>query len=304
MSAPGWLRRFLVRGVFWRQFLHWAVLNIPLWLEPAVIAWWSLFFLLWGPGRRGVMRNLAAMKPGSSAIANFFRTYRVFWNYAWTITDNARLREVRTPPDWEFSGYEHFEALQNRPGGAIMLTAHMGNYDLGAQVFGEKIARKLLMVRAPEADPQTARFEQETHGRTVGDAVDVNFNTGAHELAIELLHAIRDGAIVAIQGDRTTPGVAAIETSLFGKRTLIPSGPFALAMAAHVPIHPVFVMRTARCRYRLIALAPFSVQRSGRDREAPLQEAVARWAAQLEAVIAPAWFQWFTFEPFFEESGP
>src|SRR5213075_2098023 len=25
------LRQFLVRGVFWRQLLHWAVLNIPFW---------------------------------------------------------------------------------------------------------------------------------------------------------------------------------------------------------------------------------------------------------------------------------
>ena len=50
-----------------------------------------MFFLLWGPGRRGVMRNLSAIMPGSSAIANFFRTYRVFWNYAWTITDNVAL---------------------------------------------------------------------------------------------------------------------------------------------------------------------------------------------------------------------
>jgi len=87
-------RRFQVKGVFWRQFLRWAVLNIPLSIEPAVIAWWSLFFLLWGPGRRGVMQNLAAIKPGSWAITNFVRTLRVFWNYAWTITDNKRRARV------------------------------------------------------------------------------------------------------------------------------------------------------------------------------------------------------------------
>ena len=31
------------------------------------MAFWSAFFLLWGPGRRGVMRNLKVIKPGSSA---------------------------------------------------------------------------------------------------------------------------------------------------------------------------------------------------------------------------------------------
>src|SRR5258706_1850455 len=98
------VQRFKVKGVFWRRILRWAVLNIPLWIEPVVIAWWSLFFLLWGPGRRGVMRNLTAIKPGSWVVANFFRTFCVFWNYAWTITDNVRFKELRTVPEWSFIG--------------------------------------------------------------------------------------------------------------------------------------------------------------------------------------------------------
>ena len=39
-KSSRWWRRFLVRGVFWRQFLRWAVLNVPLWLEPTVMASW------------------------------------------------------------------------------------------------------------------------------------------------------------------------------------------------------------------------------------------------------------------------
>ncbi|HZW54106.1 MAG TPA: hypothetical protein VFF00_08725, partial [Candidatus Elarobacter sp.] len=119
-----------MRGVFWRQFLRWGVRNVPPWIEPAAIAFWSSFFLLWGTGRRGAMRNLTAIKPGSTAIANFFRCYRIFWNYAWAITDTVRFKEERTVPDWEFAGWKHFEAMQAR-GGAILLTAHMGSYDLG-----------------------------------------------------------------------------------------------------------------------------------------------------------------------------
>ncbi len=304
MSEPAWWRRFLVRGVFWRQFLHWAVLNVPLWIEPIVMAWWSLFFLLWGPVRRGVMHNLRTIKPGSLALTNFFRTWRVFWNYAWTITDNARLQETRVTPDWEFIGHEHFADLQARSGGAIMLTAHMGSYDLGAQMFGETTAQKLLMVRAPEVDPQTREFEEDLHGRTVGEAVNINFNTRAHELALDLLHGLRQGQIVAIQGDRVTPGVASANAVLFGKVTQLPTGPFALAMAAGVPIYPIFIIRAGRRRYRLVTCEPIRVDRDRHNRDEILQNAVTRWAVQLERVIADSWFQWFTFEPVFEESRP
>ena len=58
------------------------------------------------------MRNLKAIKPGSTALMNFFRCYRVFWNFAWTLSDTGRLRETRVIPTWEIEGREHLEALQ------------------------------------------------------------------------------------------------------------------------------------------------------------------------------------------------
>jgi phosphatidylinositol dimannoside acyltransferase len=291
------LDRFKVKGVFWRQFLRWAVLNVPGWIEPAVIGWWSAFFLLWGPGRRGVMRNLRAIKPGSRAPANFLRTFRVFWNYAWTITDAARFKELRVIPEWEFEGREHFEPLLTARGGGIILTAHMGSYDLGAHLFAASTSREIVMIRAPEVDPQTRAYEE---ARLGDEHLRVGFNTSS-ALAFDLLDAIQRGELVAIQGDRVTPGIASQPATLFGRRVLLPAGPFALAMAARVPIHPMFVVRTGRRRYRLISHAPIVVERRSRNREADLQIAIDAWAAQLEQTIRQQWFQWFTFEPALEE---
>ena len=294
------VQRFKVKGVFWRRFLRWAVLNIPLWIEPLVIAAWSLFFLLWGPGRRGVMRNLTAIKPGSWAITNFFRTYRVFWNYAWTITDNVRFKEQRTIPEMAFTGREHFDPLlRDEHGGAIILTAHMGSYDLGAHLFAASTTRQIVMIRAPEVDPQTRRYEEEKVAENMGDGLRVGFNTTG-DLAFELLAAVQRGELVAIQGDRVTPGIATTPVTLFGRRTNLPSGPFALAMATRAPIYPMFVIRTGLRRYTLITGAPITVERVGRSRD--FGPAIAKWIAQLEEVIRDHWHQWFAFEPFFEES--
>jgi len=292
MIGTPWWKRFLVRGVVWRQGLRWAILNVPIWIEPAAMAWWSVFFLLWGPGRRGVMRNLSAILPGSLAVTNFFRCYRVFWNYAWTIADNIRLKELRVIPDWEFEGWEHFQAMQSN-GGAILLTAHMGSYDLGAQLFSEMSAREIVIVRAPETDPETRAFE-EKHG-TAG--VRVEFNTQAGALALDLLETLRSGGIIAIQGDRVTPGLSVLQAPLFGKSTPFPAGPFALAMSARVPIYPIFVVRAGRRRYRLIARPPIEVVRT-RNRDEDFARAAGKWTAELEELIRRSWFQWFHFEPF------
>lgn len=296
-----WLRRFRVKGVFWRQLLRFGTLTVPIWIEPVILAWWSGFFLLWGPGRRGVMQNLSIIKPGSSAFANFFRTYRVFWNFAWTITDNVRFKEHRTAPDWTFNGLEHFDALRQHEGGAIILTAHMGNYDLGAHLFAEVAKRKIVMVRAPETDSETQAHEQHLRERTVSDDLSVGYSGESPDLAIDLLHALNRGEIVAIQGDRVVGGVAGLRTKLLGSSAQVPAGPFALAMASGVPIFPLFVVRAGRRHYALIVGEPFHVERN-RDRHRAFSGAVAKWTAELESAVRTYWFQWFTFEPFAEDA--
>lgn len=290
-----WLRRFRPHGVFWRQLLRWAVVNVPYWCEAVILGFWAMLFLLWGPGRRGVMANLAAILPGSWALTNFFRVYRVMWNFAWTIDDNVRFKELHVVPDWEFVGREHFERMRNEPDGAIILTAHMGSYDLGAHLFAQISKRQIVMVRAPEIDPQTHRYEDARRG--VPESLKVDFSTRANELAIDLLHALQRGEIIAIQGDRVTPGLSTLPATLFGKKTLLPAGPFALSMAARVPIYPLFIVRLGRRSYRLIVGAPFSVERA-RDRAAGFERAVRRWTHDLEPVVREAWFQWYAFAPF------
>lgn len=285
-------RRFIVNGVFWRQLLRWGVRNLPPYLQPFMIAVWALIFLVWGPGRRGVVANLKAIKPGSSAIANIFRCYRVFLNFAWTIADNARFKALGEAPDWKFVGFEHLQKMQSGSG-AILLTAHMGNYDLGAHIFAETSGREIVMVRAPETDPDTRAFEDENKARSLR----IEFNTDPANLAFELLEHVRAGEIVAIQGDRVTEGIASTSATLFGKSTLIPAGPFALAMAAQVPIYPIFIVREGYRSYTLISCEPIAVTRT-RDREAALAAANAAWTTQLEAVVSRFWFQWFTFAPF------
>ena len=297
-----WLRRFRAQGVFWRQLLRMASLTVPPWIEPLIMAFWSLCLRLWGPGRRGVMRNLSAILPGSSPVANFFRAYRVFWNFAWSIADKTRFKELRVVPDWEFAGAGHFEALLAEPGGAIILTAHMGNYDLGAHLFAANTSRRIVMIRAPETDAQTREFEEGTDARTSTEGLTIDFSTRSTDLALDLLHALQRGDIIAIQGDRVTPGIAELSATLFGKSMLVPSGPFALAMTARVPIYPLFVTRAGWRRYRLLTSKPITVVRT-RDRGEAFERAVGEWTRELERVIRAAWDQWFTFEPYSKELG-
>lgn len=296
MKSPSFLRRFLVRGVFWRQVLTWAVNNVPYFIEPLVMMAWSfLFMFLAIPARRAIMKNLRHILPGSTYLGNLCRSYRVFLNFAWSIADTARFKESKSSVDWEFVGYEHLQQIVDTQQGAIILTAHMGNYDLGSYLFTERLHRPMRTVRAPETDAETQKWVERNRSKLSDVDVAVDYNTETTSLAFDLLRAIGENQIVAIQGDRVVGGVASSRVTFFGVETEFPSGPFALAMVTKAPIYPLFVIRKGRRRYQVRTEPPMFCIRHSRDRDGDLAQSMEQWRDILEAVVRESWQQWFMF---------
>jgi len=150
-------------------------------------------------------------------------------------------------------------------------------------------------VRAPEHDPETHAYALELQ-KKFGERLKVHYNVSPETLAFDLVAALGRGEIVAIQGDRALPGVTSRPTPLFGASVELPAGPFALAMAARAEIFPLFIMRAGRRRYRVVAAAPISCNRSQESKEIVISAAMAEWARVLESTIRENWDQWFTFE--------
>ena len=297
------LHRFAVRGVFWRQYLDWATINMPFYTYPVLHCFMTFFFFFFAaPARRIVLSNLVIILPGSSRAMNYLRVFRTFHNYAWTISEAAIYKLIKEEFSYEIIGANWLDQL-GAAQGAIVLTAHMGNYDLGAALFAEKFNRELRVVRAPEPDRQTAQHLSASLEKSGEGAIKVDYNTAGALLSFDLLNALRLGEIVSIQGDRVEGGVAEIPAHLFGTRVHLPNGPFVLAQVARVPIYPLFIARSGYRSYQIIVREPITVLRSGRDRDDDIAQAVGNWCRVLEQLIAEHWDQWFAFAPGFLSDG-
>ena len=293
------MRRFAVRGVFWREYLDWATINMPFYTYPVLHFFMTFFFFFFAaPARRTVLAHLAIILPGSSRALNYLRVFRTFHNYSWTISDAAIHKLNKVEFAYEIIGANWLDQL-GAARGAIVLTAHMGNYDLGAALFVEKFHREIRLVRAPEPDEQTAQHLAASFEKSGEGAVKVDYNTAGALLSLDLLNALRLGEIVSIQGDRADGDVAAIRARLFGKEVRLPNGPFVLAQVSRVPIYPLFIARSGYRSYQIIVREPIMVLRTGRDREEDLAQAVHKWCQVLEQLLAERWDQWFAFAPGF-----
>lgn len=296
---PGSRPAVTLRGPLWRRYLHFAAKYCPAFIEPAAIFLFSLAFFLALPRmRRQVTSHLNAVFPNDGAGKLLWRAFVVSWNFAWTLSDTARLQEKGTEFDWEFAGKEHFDAMLSEEAGAIILTAHMGNYDLGSHLFARKLRHPLTIVRAHEEDAETQAFVESMQSGDTDSIIHILYSTGNHSISLELLRKLRDSELVAIQGDRMMPGLSPVDAAVFSHRAQLPVGPFALALATGCPIYPLFVVRTGYRQYRAVNAPPIRVHHTGNGRACDLEDGAAAWAAAMESTIRAHWSQWHPFTDF------
>lgn len=178
--------------------------------------------------------------------------------------------------------------------GLVLVTAHVGAWDVGSFLPGSVESRHVHVVREQEVDREAQRFIEELYRERASAAFTTHFSRDNPTLGAKLLAALRRGEIVGIQGDRPSSTGRSVEVELFGRPLALPVGPAALARAAGVPLVPVFCFREGRRRYRLVIRPPMEVP-SGGDRDAELAAAVRAVGAEVERAIRRRPYQWFCF---------
>jgi KDO2-lipid IV(A) lauroyltransferase len=297
------LGRFHVTGVFWYRFHAWGARHWPssqMWM--AVTFFTTLFFLTLITIRRALARNLEAVLGPCGWLRRQARIYRTMFTFAWCLTERyERLRTAR-PFVLRAADPERWAEVCGAGGGFILVTGHLGNWEVGSMLpeAARAGARPVHVVREAEGDPRAQRYISELIRRHAGDLYVTHFAEDP-QLGMQLLDALRRGEIVALQGDRPRAGGRALTLTLFGRPFPLPVGPAALARAADVPLVPVFVFREGRRRYRCDVRPPIRVEPAA-DRRAGVDQALAGFAAELERAIAAEPHQWFCFRDLWPEA--
>jgi lauroyl/myristoyl acyltransferase len=294
----GWSRRLLgpfhVTGVFWFRLHQIGITLLPVWALGALIGVFSTFFwIALRKIRAAIASNLEAVLGPCGWWERQRRIHRTFRTFAWCLSERYERLSTDRVFTVEAEGREEGLDPAGRPGGFILVTAHMGAWEVGSMIPSSRDGRRVHVVREPETDPRAQRFIEGLIRRCGGELYTTHFADDP-QLGVDLLDALRRGEIVALQGDRPRSGGRTIEASLFGRPFALPVGPAALARAAGVPIIPVFVLREGRLRYRCLLRPAIHVAQTA-DRQQDLQEALALFAADLEAAIRREPYQWFCF---------
>lgn len=250
----------------------------PAWLAHLVLRIAvPIMFLALRRTRRAVTGNLEAVLGPCGWWGRQRRIWRTFQNYAWcTLERYQRVAGGRTFES-RFENVDSWKEAASR-GGFVMVTAHVGSWEAGSTIPSTDYDHEVHVVREPEMDPRAQELTRELLGEDA--RYKTHFAGEDPSLGFELLRALREGAIVALQGDRPRQDGRTASVAFFGRTLEFPLGPAALARAAGVPMLPVFVFREGRLRYRVVFRPPI-----GPD--------VQTLASEVEWAIREDPYQWF-----------
>ena len=284
-----------VTGAFWYRFHHFGVRVVP---RPLVAIPVHAFTLLFFFGllriRRAIADNLIPLLGPAGFFARQRRIHRTMLSFAWCLTERYEWLSGVGLPRVELDGIEHWERVAASPAGVILVTAHVGNWEIGASLPASREGRRIHVVREEELDPRAQRFIADLLRRRMGELFVTHFAREDLRLGVALCEALGAGDLVALQIDRPRAGGRTLPVELFGRPFELPVGPFALARTSGAQLLPVFVLREGRLRYRLRFHPPIVVARSA-DRERDLAEAARAASEEVARAIRRAPHQWFCF---------
>jgi phosphatidylinositol dimannoside acyltransferase len=287
---------FYITGVFWFRFHCWGARIMREWmLWPVVSIFTTFFWIVLRNIRRAIAGNLEAVLGPCGIFERERRIYRTFITFAWCLTERYQGLATEKRATVEIEGEEIWKKLSANPRGFILLTAHLGAWEVGSFLPGSEIRRRVHVVREGETDPRAQAFVRELIEKRASDGFyTTHFAADDPTLGMKLLDGLREGDLVALQGDRPRAWGKSVPGTLFGRPFPLPAGPAALARAANVPLVPVFVFRVGRLHYLCRVREPIEVP-STNDRDADISAAVANFTTELEAAIRTTPHQWFCF---------
>ncbi|MFC1850683.1 lysophospholipid acyltransferase family protein [candidate division CSSED10-310 bacterium] len=200
-------------------------------------------------------------------------------------TINLFLDEVHGVPD--------FEKTLSLGKGAVLLTAHLGNWELGGYFLGRK-KLAINVVYFPDRFSKIESFRSQSRKEMHVKEINVGEGTFA---GLPIIRALRENEIVAMQGDRDFRGDG-VPVRFFDRMVKFPSGPVMCAMAAKSPLVPVFILSTPQGKYKIIAQPPLFTSGDLKN-QAHVQQNVQQVATVIEQMILQYPEQWYCFYPFF-----
>ncbi len=233
-------------------------------------------------GIRGgvVERQIAAAFPGQSPEAVVSLAGRSYESLGRTSIETATMPGTSAKEILErverVEGWEFVERGLAQGTGVILVTGHLGNWELGGAYFAAR-GVPIDVVARGMANPIFEAYVNRTR-RKIG--MEVIHDKDAVR---RTPRSLRDNRCVAFVSDHDALGLASTFVPFFGRPAKTPRGPAVFALRFAVPVLFVAIVRERSGKYAVL-IEPVPVHPTG-DREADIDAIVLAYTQMLEHYV-------------------
>ena len=227
------------------------------------------------------------------AVISIYRNYYMFGQIL--LDKVAMLAGFQQKFTFDFEGEEYLRQMDN---GGLLVSAHVGNWEIAGQLLNR--LEKRINIILFDAEHQRIK----DYLSNVMTNRNVNFiiirNDFSHLLQIR--EALANKEIVAMHGDRFIEGNKTATLDFMGKPAEFPIGPVNMAAKFKVPVSFVLAVKESSKHYHFYAtpLHYTKFTTNQKQREENLLKAVTIYVRKLEEILNKYPLQWFNYYDFWK----
>jgi predicted LPLAT superfamily acyltransferase len=282
-------------GTDWMQNALVVLFRIfPLWFMYGILALFIPFYMIFNHKEYVAIYRYFHLHRKQRRLQAFVNVYRNHYIFAEEMFDRFAFYAGK---HFKISG-EGWDLLKEQlkePGGFIMLSSHVGNFELAGYTLKMDGKRINSLVYSGE---KKAVMEQRRKALAKQGVRMVPVSEDMSHLFI-INSALGNGEVVSMPGDRVFGSQKAAECRFIDAPAKFPLGPFALSVQLDAPIISAFVMKTGwKSYYVIVKRVECESNAKGREKMANLAQI---FASQLEEVVNKYPLQWFNYFNFWND---
>lgn len=267
---------------------------VPLEVIYAIMAVVVPFYMLFNHKSYMAIYHFFRRRLGCPPIAAFLHVYRNHFAFGQVVLDRfASYAGCHFKLTVE--GNEHFLDLANQPGGFMILSAHVGNYEQAGYALRSEDKQFYALTYEGESEVvkkgRNNKFaDKQIHLIPVRSDISHIF---------EINRRLDEGNIVSMPADRHHGSGKSATCRFFGADAEFPLGPFATAVQKEVPTLAVIVVKEHVRSFRAFVV-PLHVDAT-LPRRQQMQQLAQNYATTLEEIVRKYPHQWYNYFEFWND---
>lgn len=228
---------------------------------------------------------------GYTVMQSVWMTYLNHYLFAQVVIDRFAMyagKRFRV----QVQGMEYMDRLTELPDPFLMMSAHIGNYELAGYTFSASSKRMNVLMFSGE------KVSVMENRRRMLQANNIGMIPVSHDMShlFDINRVLLQGEILGMASDRMNGSSKSLSIQVLGAQARLPQGPFSIATMKSLPVLAVDVMKTSNLEYTAyVTPLDYDTQASRTEQIRQLSQA---YVDNLERRIKQYPTQWFNYFEF------